>query len=182
MHQTVVPFRPQDTAFVSTDLNHFRSSSPLPLLAAVGTRTNKIEIGTGVTDIRYENPLYMAEDAGAADLIAGGRPNGRWRSRAAISSTRHPAPTAHPSGLSTLNAEQNEFFDALNLPTPTPTPCRDKNATLTVAKTMIYTRKCRNRGGSPRRLCVPGGRIRRGCVVCKQLAAASSDDRLASPR
>ena len=32
-----------------------------------------IEIGTAVIDMRYENPLYMAEDAGAADLIAGGR-------------------------------------------------------------------------------------------------------------
>src|SRR6185437_6551713 len=32
-----------------------------------------IEIGTGVIDLRYENPLYMAEDAGAADLLANGR-------------------------------------------------------------------------------------------------------------
>ncbi|HYH93361.1 MAG TPA: LLM class flavin-dependent oxidoreductase, partial [Candidatus Saccharimonadales bacterium] len=32
-----------------------------------------IEIGTAVIDMRYENPLYMVEDAGAADLIAGGR-------------------------------------------------------------------------------------------------------------
>jgi alkanesulfonate monooxygenase SsuD/methylene tetrahydromethanopterin reductase-like flavin-dependent oxidoreductase (luciferase family) len=39
----------------------------------VGARTRKIEIGTAVIDMRYENPLYMAEDAGAADLIAGGR-------------------------------------------------------------------------------------------------------------
>ncbi|MBZ2397783.1 LLM class flavin-dependent oxidoreductase, partial [Erwinia amylovora] len=36
-------------------------------------RTRRIEIGTGVIDMRYENPLYMAEDAGAADLISGGR-------------------------------------------------------------------------------------------------------------
>jgi alkanesulfonate monooxygenase SsuD/methylene tetrahydromethanopterin reductase-like flavin-dependent oxidoreductase (luciferase family) len=48
-------------------------SSPFPLLAAVGARTSKIEIGTGVIDMRYENPLYMAEDAGSADLISGGR-------------------------------------------------------------------------------------------------------------
>jgi len=32
-----------------------------------------IEIGRAAIDMRYENPLYMAEDAGAADLIAGGR-------------------------------------------------------------------------------------------------------------
>jgi alkanesulfonate monooxygenase SsuD/methylene tetrahydromethanopterin reductase-like flavin-dependent oxidoreductase (luciferase family) len=39
----------------------------------VGTRTKKIEIGTAVIDMRYENPMYVAEDAGAADIIAGGR-------------------------------------------------------------------------------------------------------------
>jgi len=47
--------------------------SPFPLLAAVGARTTTIEIGTAVIDMRYENPMYMAEDAGAADIIAGGR-------------------------------------------------------------------------------------------------------------
>ena len=56
-------------------VHHFarQLASPFPLLAAVGTRTSRIEIGTAVIDMRYENPLYMAEDAGAADLIAGGR-------------------------------------------------------------------------------------------------------------
>jgi alkanesulfonate monooxygenase SsuD/methylene tetrahydromethanopterin reductase-like flavin-dependent oxidoreductase (luciferase family) len=48
-------------------------ASPFPLLAAVGARTKKIEIGTAVIDMRYENPHYMAEDAGSADLIAGSR-------------------------------------------------------------------------------------------------------------
>lgn len=48
-------------------------ASPFPLLAAIGAKTSRIEIGTGVIDMRYENPLYMVEDAGAADLIAGGR-------------------------------------------------------------------------------------------------------------
>src|SRR5207253_7231820 len=47
--------------------------SPFPLLAAAGARTKTIEIGTAVIEMRQENPLYMAEDAGAADLIAGGR-------------------------------------------------------------------------------------------------------------
>ena len=56
-------------------VHHFarQLGSPFPLLAAVGTRTSRIEIGTAVIDMRYENPLYMAEDAGAADLIANGR-------------------------------------------------------------------------------------------------------------
>ncbi len=56
-------------------VHHFarQLASPFPLLAAVGAKTNKIEIGTAVIDMRYENPHYMAEDAGAADLIAGSR-------------------------------------------------------------------------------------------------------------
>jgi alkanesulfonate monooxygenase SsuD/methylene tetrahydromethanopterin reductase-like flavin-dependent oxidoreductase (luciferase family) len=56
-------------------VHHFAQQlgSPFPLLAAVGARTSRIEIGTAVIDMRYENPFYMAEDAGAADLIAGGR-------------------------------------------------------------------------------------------------------------
>ncbi|HEY7550615.1 MAG TPA: LLM class flavin-dependent oxidoreductase [Hyphomicrobiaceae bacterium] len=56
-------------------VHHFarQLGSPFPLLAAVGAKTGRIEIGTAVIDMRYENPLYMAEDAGAADLIAGGR-------------------------------------------------------------------------------------------------------------
>ncbi|MBN8994876.1 MAG: LLM class flavin-dependent oxidoreductase [Rhizobiales bacterium] len=56
-------------------VHHFarQLGSPFPLLAAIGARTKRIEIGTAVIDMRYENPLYMAEDAGAADLIAGGR-------------------------------------------------------------------------------------------------------------
>jgi alkanesulfonate monooxygenase SsuD/methylene tetrahydromethanopterin reductase-like flavin-dependent oxidoreductase (luciferase family) len=56
-------------------VHHFarQLGSPFPLLAAVGAKTSRIEIGTAVIDMRYENPFYMAEDAGAADLIAGQR-------------------------------------------------------------------------------------------------------------
>jgi alkanesulfonate monooxygenase SsuD/methylene tetrahydromethanopterin reductase-like flavin-dependent oxidoreductase (luciferase family) len=56
-------------------VHHFarQLASPFPLLAAAGARTSRIELGTGVIDMRYENPLYMAEDAGSADLISGGR-------------------------------------------------------------------------------------------------------------
>jgi alkanesulfonate monooxygenase SsuD/methylene tetrahydromethanopterin reductase-like flavin-dependent oxidoreductase (luciferase family) len=56
-------------------VHHFarQLASPFPLLAGVGAKTTTIEIGTAVIDMRYENPLYMAEDAGAADLIARGR-------------------------------------------------------------------------------------------------------------
>ncbi|WP_413510050.1 LLM class flavin-dependent oxidoreductase [Serratia liquefaciens] len=56
-------------------VHHFarQLASPFPLLAAIGAKTQRIEIGTGVIDMRYENPLYMVEDACAADLISGGR-------------------------------------------------------------------------------------------------------------
>lgn len=56
-------------------VHHFAAqlASPFPLLSAIGARTSRIEIGTGVIDMRYENPMYMVEDAGAADLISGGR-------------------------------------------------------------------------------------------------------------
>ena len=62
-----------DGAYVR--VHHFarQLAAPFPLLAAIGARTSRIEIGTGVIDMRYENPLYMAEEAAAADLIAGGR-------------------------------------------------------------------------------------------------------------
>ena len=56
-------------------VHHFarQQASPFPLLAAVAARTSRIEMGTGVIDMRYENPLYMAEEAAATDLISGGR-------------------------------------------------------------------------------------------------------------
>jgi alkanesulfonate monooxygenase SsuD/methylene tetrahydromethanopterin reductase-like flavin-dependent oxidoreductase (luciferase family) len=78
MHQTI------DLAVAAEELgadgayirvHHFarQLASPFPLLAAMGARTKRIELGTAVIDMRYENPLYMAEDAGAADLISDGR-------------------------------------------------------------------------------------------------------------
>src|SRR5215471_18202495 len=62
-----------DGAFVR--VHHFERqlASPFPLLSAMAARTSQIEIGTAVIDVRYENPLYMAEEAAAADLISGGR-------------------------------------------------------------------------------------------------------------
>ncbi|RZU30748.1 LLM class flavin-dependent oxidoreductase [Blastococcus saxobsidens] len=62
-----------DGAYVR--VHHFarQLASPFPLLAAMAARTSRIELGTGVIDMRYENPLYMAEEAAAADLISGGR-------------------------------------------------------------------------------------------------------------
>jgi alkanesulfonate monooxygenase SsuD/methylene tetrahydromethanopterin reductase-like flavin-dependent oxidoreductase (luciferase family) len=59
----------------SIRVHHFapQLSAPFPLLAAMAARTSRIELGTGVIDMRYENPLYMAEEAAVADQISGGR-------------------------------------------------------------------------------------------------------------
>ena len=56
-------------------VHHFarQQASPMPLLAAIAARTKHIEVGTGVIDMRYENPLYLAEEAAAVDLISDGR-------------------------------------------------------------------------------------------------------------
>src|SRR5690606_7167321 len=58
-----------------TRVHHFaqQAASPIPLLTAMAARTQRLEVGTGVIDMRYENPLYPAEEAAAPDLIAGGR-------------------------------------------------------------------------------------------------------------
>ncbi|WP_344818628.1 LLM class flavin-dependent oxidoreductase [Microbacterium soli] len=50
-----------------------QAASPIPLLTAMAARTKRIEVGTGVIDMRYENPFQFAEEAAALDLIADGR-------------------------------------------------------------------------------------------------------------
>ncbi|MGK5172812.1 LLM class flavin-dependent oxidoreductase [Geodermatophilus sp. CPCC 205761] len=62
-----------DGAFVRVHHYARQLASPFPLLAAIAARTGRIEIGTGVIDMRYENPLYMAEEAAATDLLSDGR-------------------------------------------------------------------------------------------------------------
>ncbi|TRY18737.1 LLM class flavin-dependent oxidoreductase [Tessaracoccus rhinocerotis] len=56
-------------------VHHFEQtlSSPFPLLSAMAAVTTRLDVGTGVVDLRYENPLYMAEEAAATDLISDGR-------------------------------------------------------------------------------------------------------------
>ncbi len=56
-------------------VHHFAQnhSNPFPMMAAAAARTSRIELGTGVIDMRYENPWSLAEQAGATDLISGGR-------------------------------------------------------------------------------------------------------------
>ncbi|WP_018156975.1 LLM class flavin-dependent oxidoreductase [Demetria terragena] len=75
LHQTV------DLAVAADELgvngayvrvHHFerQAAGPIPLLAAMAARTQSIEVGTGVIDMRYENPLSLAEDLAALDLLA----------------------------------------------------------------------------------------------------------------
>ena len=102
-------------------VHHFarQLASPFPLLAAVGARTQKIEIGTAVIDMRYENPHYMAEDAGAADLIAGSRLQlgiSRGSPEQVIDGWRYfghrPADGEDDAGMGRRHAE--EFLDLLS--------------------------------------------------------------------
>ena len=87
-------------------VHHFAQqlASPFPLLSAIGAKTSKIEIGTGVIDMRYENPLYMVEDAGAAVTARAAVGGGRITGGALTTITRGPtgptgaAVTAHAVG------------------------------------------------------------------------------------
>jgi alkanesulfonate monooxygenase SsuD/methylene tetrahydromethanopterin reductase-like flavin-dependent oxidoreductase (luciferase family) len=56
-------------------VHHFarQLALPFPLLTAMAVRTRRLEIGTGLIDMRYENSLYMAEEAAAVDLLGDGR-------------------------------------------------------------------------------------------------------------
>jgi alkanesulfonate monooxygenase SsuD/methylene tetrahydromethanopterin reductase-like flavin-dependent oxidoreductase (luciferase family) len=101
-------------------VHHFarQLGSPFPLLAAVGARTSRIEIGTAVIDMRYENPLYMAEDAGAADLIASGRLQlgiSRGSPEQVIDGWRHfgYVPVEGESGADMARRHAEKFLDVL---------------------------------------------------------------------
>jgi alkanesulfonate monooxygenase SsuD/methylene tetrahydromethanopterin reductase-like flavin-dependent oxidoreductase (luciferase family) len=113
-------------------VHHFarQLASPFPLLAAVGAKTKKIEIGTAVIDMRYENPYYMAEDASAADLIAGGRLQlgiSRGSPEQVIDGWRyfghHPAEGETDQDMSRRHAEKFlELFGGKGFAQPNPRP------------------------------------------------------------
>jgi alkanesulfonate monooxygenase SsuD/methylene tetrahydromethanopterin reductase-like flavin-dependent oxidoreductase (luciferase family) len=50
-------------------------SSPAPFFAAVGQHTDSITLGSAVIPMRYQDPILLAEAAGTADLLIGGRLN-----------------------------------------------------------------------------------------------------------
>src|ERR1700744_5051471 len=113
-------------------VHHFarQLASPFPLLAAVGARTRKIEIGTAVIDMRYENPHYMAEDAGAADLIAGSRLQlgiSRGSPEQVIEGWRYfgysPAPGEDDAAMGRQHAEQFlQLLEGKGFAQPNPRP------------------------------------------------------------
>ncbi|XAS72174.1 LLM class flavin-dependent oxidoreductase [Micrococcaceae bacterium Sec5.1] len=53
----------------------FGISSPVAVMAAASQRTSRIELGTAVTPLGWENPLRLAEDLATVDLLSGGRIN-----------------------------------------------------------------------------------------------------------
>ena len=113
-------------------VHHFarQLGSPFPLLAAVGARTKRIEIGTAVIDMRYENPMYMAEDAGAADLIAGGRLQlgiSRGSPEQVIDGWRHFGYTPHDGETASDMARRHaevflELLNGVGFAEPNPQP------------------------------------------------------------
>jgi alkanesulfonate monooxygenase SsuD/methylene tetrahydromethanopterin reductase-like flavin-dependent oxidoreductase (luciferase family) len=64
-----------DSAWLRHRHLQFGISSPVAVLAAATQRTRRIELGTAVTPLGWENPLRLAEDLATVDVLSGGRLN-----------------------------------------------------------------------------------------------------------
>jgi alkanesulfonate monooxygenase SsuD/methylene tetrahydromethanopterin reductase-like flavin-dependent oxidoreductase (luciferase family) len=64
-----------DSAWLRHRHLQYGISSPIAVLAAATQRTRRIELGTAVTPLAWENPLRLAEDLATVDLLSGGRLN-----------------------------------------------------------------------------------------------------------
>ncbi|MFF7871327.1 LLM class flavin-dependent oxidoreductase [Streptomyces qaidamensis] len=64
-----------DSAWVRHRHLQYGISSPVAVLSAASQRTRRIELGTAVTPLGWENPLRLAEDLATVDLLSGGRLN-----------------------------------------------------------------------------------------------------------
>lgn len=64
-----------DSAWLRHRHLQYGISSPVAVLAAATQRTTRIELGTAVTPLGWENPLRLAEDLATVDLLSGGRLN-----------------------------------------------------------------------------------------------------------
>ena len=64
-----------DSAWLRHRHLQFGISSPIAVMAAASQRTSRIELGTAVTPLGWENPLRLAEDLATVDVLSGGRIN-----------------------------------------------------------------------------------------------------------
>ena len=64
-----------DSAWLRHRHLQYGISSPVAVLAAASQRTSRIELGTAVTPLGWENPLRLAEDWATVDVLSGGRLN-----------------------------------------------------------------------------------------------------------
>ncbi len=64
-----------DSAWLRHRHLQYGVSSPIAIMAAASQRTSRIELGTAVTPLGWENPLRLAEDLATVDILSGGRIN-----------------------------------------------------------------------------------------------------------
>ena len=64
-----------DSAWLRCRHLQYGISSPVAVLAAASQRTARIELGTAVIPLGWENPLRLAEDLATVDVLSGGRIN-----------------------------------------------------------------------------------------------------------
>ncbi len=64
-----------DSAWLRHRHLQYGISSPIAVLAAATQRTRRIQLGTAVTPLAWENPLRLAEDLATVDILSGGRVN-----------------------------------------------------------------------------------------------------------
>jgi alkanesulfonate monooxygenase SsuD/methylene tetrahydromethanopterin reductase-like flavin-dependent oxidoreductase (luciferase family) len=64
-----------DSAWLRHRHLQYGISSPVAIMAAASQRTSRIELGTAVTPLGWENPLRLAEDLATVDILSGGRIN-----------------------------------------------------------------------------------------------------------
>src|SRR5881398_37866 len=64
-----------DSAWLRHRHLQYGISSPVAVMAAASQRTSRIELGTAVIPLGWENPLRLAEDLATVDILSGGRIN-----------------------------------------------------------------------------------------------------------
>src|SRR5664280_1970782 len=114
-------------------VHHFAEQlgSPFPLLAAIGARTKRIEIGTAVIDMRYENPCTWSRTLARptsspavafSSALAAARLS-RSSKASATSATCHPRARPTPTWPASTRRSSSRPSRAPGSPSPTPLPC-----------------------------------------------------------